>query len=150
MPEFYGKTRPIQAEKSSLQRLSALNRREIDRSAPIQANCICSANHFQPKILSEKLIFRPDCGSWASEPLPNEALPGRCRRAWHNRRREHDPLGEGQPCTWRTRLIEVAALVRESTRRVVVQLSSSWPYLHHYWRVAEQLIAGVRPAYDSG
>jgi len=84
------------------------------------------------------------------EPLPNEALPGRRRRAWHNRRREHDPLGEGQPCTWRTRLIKVAALVHESTRRVVVQLSSSWPYLHHYWRVAEQLIAGVRPALDSG
>jgi hypothetical protein len=84
------------------------------------------------------------------EPLPNEALPGRRRRAWHNRRREHDPLGEGQPCTWRTRLIKVAALVRESTRRVVVQLSSSWPYLHHYWRVAEQLIAGSHPAFDSG
>lgn len=84
------------------------------------------------------------------EPLPNEALPGRRRRAWHNRRREHDPLGEGQPCTWRTRLIKVAALVRESTRRVVVQLSSSWPYLHHYWRVAKQLIAGARPAFDSG
>jgi hypothetical protein len=84
------------------------------------------------------------------ESLPNEALPGRRRRAWHNRRREHDPLGEGQPCTWRTRLIKVAALVRESTRRVVVQLSSSWPYLHHYRRVAEQLIAGARPAFDSG
>jgi len=84
------------------------------------------------------------------EPLPNEGLPGRRRRAWHNHRREHDPLGEGQPCTWRTRLIKVAALVHESTRRVVVQLSSSWPYLHHYWRVAEQLIAGARPAFDSG
>ncbi len=84
------------------------------------------------------------------EPLPNEALPDRRRRAWHNRRRQHDPLGEGQPCTWRTRLIKVAALVRESTRRVVVQLSSNWPYLHHYWRVAEQLLAGARPAFESG
>jgi hypothetical protein len=83
------------------------------------------------------------------EPLPTEALPGRRRRAWQNRRREHDPLGEGQPCTWRTRLIKVAAIVRESTRRVVVQLSSSWPYLDHYRRVTEQIIAGHRPAFDS-
>ena len=50
----------------------------------------------------------------------------------HNRRRERDPLGQGQPCTWRTRLVKVAALVYESTRRVVVRLSSSWPYLGHY------------------
>ena len=84
------------------------------------------------------------------EPLPTEALPGRRRRTWHNRRREHDPLGEGQPCTWRTRLIKVAATVRESTRRVIVQLSSSWPYLNHYRRVAEQLTTGGQPAFDSG
>jgi hypothetical protein len=84
------------------------------------------------------------------ESLPTEALPGARRRAWHNRRREHDPLGEGQPCTWRTRLIKVAATVRESTRRVVVQISSSWPYLNHYRQVAAHLIAGHRPALDSG
>jgi hypothetical protein len=86
----------------------------------------------------------------AGEPLPTEALAGRRHRTWHNRRRDHDPLGEGQPCTWRTRLIKVAAIVRESTRRVVVQLSSSWPHLDHYRRVAEQLIAGHRPSFDSG
>ena len=59
--------------------------------------------------------------------FPVEALAGRQRRRWHNRRREYDPLGEGQPCTWRTRLIKVAARIRETTRRVVVQLSASWP-----------------------
>lgn len=75
------------------------------------------------------------------EDMPTETLAGQRRRAWHNRRREHDPLGEGHPCTWRTRLIKVAATVRESTRRVVVQLSSSWPYLKHYRRVSEQLLA---------
>lgn len=80
------------------------------------------------------------------EPLPTEALAGQRRRAWHNRRRRHDPLGEGQPCTWRTRLIKVAATVRQTTRRFVVQLSSSWPYLNHYRRVAEQLAAAL----DSG
>jgi hypothetical protein len=72
--------------------------------------------------------------------LPNEALTGRSRRRLHNRRRERDPLGEGQPCTWRTRLIKVAAFVYETTRRVMVQLSSSWPYLDHYRKVSQHLL----------
>jgi len=83
------------------------------------------------------------------DDLPLETLPGRRRRAWHNRRREHDPLGEGHPCTWRTRLIKVAATVHESTRRVVVRLSSSWPYLEHYRRVAEQLLRGNQALFDT-
>jgi hypothetical protein len=85
----------------------------------------------------------------SSDDLPVETLPGRRRRAWHNQRRKHDPLGEGHPCTWRTRLIKVAATVRESTRRIVVQLSSSWPYLGHYRRVAEQLLLADRPVFDT-
>jgi hypothetical protein len=72
--------------------------------------------------------------------VPAEALAGRERRAYHNHRREHDPLGQGQPCTWRTRLIKVAALVTESTRRVVVRLSASWPYLGHYQQVGERVL----------
>lgn len=63
-----------------------------------------------------------------SQEVPTEALAGRQRRQWHNRRREHDPLGQGQPCTWRTRLIKVAARVCETMRRVLVELPSSWPY----------------------
>ena len=43
----------------------------------------------------------------AGNDVPVEALPGRQRRGWQNHRREHDPLGKGQPCTWRTRLIKV-------------------------------------------
>jgi hypothetical protein len=73
--------------------------------------------------------------------LPPEALTGRRRRQWHNRRREHDPLGEGQPCTWRTRLIKVAACVVERTRHVIVQLSSSWPHLNHYQQVSETILS---------
>ena len=76
----------------------------------------------------------------ANQDVPDEALAGRQRRQHHNRRREHDPLGEGQPCTWRTRLIKVAASVFETTRRVVVQLSSSWPYLSHYQQVSQQIL----------
>lgn len=82
--------------------------------------------------------------------IPVEAWAGRRRRSWHNHRREHDPLGEGQPCTWRTRLIKVAARVRETTRRVVVQLSASWPYLPHFQKVLQRLLASPPLAPDSG
>jgi len=81
--------------------------------------------------------------------LTVEALPGRRRRQWHNRRRERDPLGEGHPCTWRTRLIKVAATVQESTRRVIVRLSFSRPYLPHFRPVAEGLLANDQAAFDS-
>ncbi len=73
--------------------------------------------------------------------LPDEALTGRQRRQLHNRRRDRDPLGEGQPCTWRTRLIKVAARVTERARRVLVELSGSWPYLEHYRCVSDQVLA---------
>ena len=75
------------------------------------------------------------------EEVPVEAFAGHQRRDWHNRRRERDPLGEGQPCTWRTRLIKVAARVRETSRRVVVELSASWPYLDHFEQVIRRLLA---------
>jgi hypothetical protein len=80
--------------------------------------------------------------------VPAEALAGRQRRQWHNRRREQDPLGKGQPCTWRTRLIKVAAQVRQTTRRVVVELSSSWPYLDHYREIGQRLLGNRRISCD--
>ena len=67
----------------------------------------------------------------ATPEVPVEALAGRSRRQHHNRRRTHDPLGQGQPCTWRTRLIKVAALVYESTaprrRAALCQLALPGP-----------------------
>jgi hypothetical protein len=85
----------------------------------------------------------------SSEEVPAEALAGRQRRRWHNRRREHDPLGEAQPCTWRTRLIKVAAGVRETARRVHVELSSSWPYLKHFQQASQQVLALSQAALDT-
>ncbi|MGA2035665.1 MAG: IS1380 family transposase [Thermoguttaceae bacterium] len=82
--------------------------------------------------------------------IPTEALGGSQRRQWHNRRREHDPLGEGQPCTWRTRLIKVAARVHQNTRRVIVELSSSWPYLEHFRKVGQRLMELQQASPDSG
>ncbi len=85
----------------------------------------------------------------ATQEVPLKALSGRSRRAHHNRRRTHDPLGQGQPCTWRTRLIKVAALVYESTRRVVVRLSASWPYLGHYQQVGQRVLTLRRASLDT-
>lgn len=75
----------------------------------------------------------------APAALPAEALAGEERRRHFRLRRQRDPLGEGQPCTWRTLLIKVAAEVIRSTRRVVVRLSGSWPHLDHFRRVCARL-----------
>jgi hypothetical protein len=68
--------------------------------------------------------------------LPTEALDEPGRRRFFNKRRERDPLGEGFACTWRTRLIKVAAEVVTRARRVVVRLSGSWPHLDHFLQVS--------------
>jgi Transposase DDE domain group 1 len=68
--------------------------------------------------------------------LPTEAIDEPDRKRFFNRRRERDPLGEGFACTWRTRLIKVAAEVITRARRVVVRLSGSWPHLDHFLRVS--------------
>lgn len=69
-------------------------------------------------------------------PLPAEALDEPDRRRFFNRRRKRDPLGEGFACTWRTRLIKVAAEVITRTRRVIVRLSGSWPHLEHLLQIS--------------
>jgi hypothetical protein len=78
-------------------------------------------------------------------PLPAELLDEPDRKRFFNRRREHDPLGEGFACTWRTRLIKVAAEVIVSARRVLIRLSGTWPYLDHFEHVSRAVL-GVRPA----
>lgn len=86
---------------------------------------------------------------FADAEVPGEAATGRSRRQRHNRRRERDPLGEGHPGTWRTRLIKVAARVSERARRVLVEVSGNWPYLEHYRRVSDQVLAFSAPSCDS-
>lgn len=74
-------------------------------------------------------------------PIPAEALDQPHRRGYFNLRRMLDPLGEGQPETWRMRLIKVAAEIIVSTRRVLVRLSGNWPYLNHYAQVSDAVLA---------
>jgi len=82
--------------------------------------------------------------------LPREALAGRARRQFFNRRRQRDPLGEGHACTWRMRLIKVAARVTETTRRVVVGLSGSWPHLEDYRQISQRILDLAPRALESG
>lgn len=69
--------------------------------------------------------------------FPTEAIDEPERKKFFNKRRERDPLGEGFACTWRTRLIKVAAEIVTRTRRVIVRLSASWPYIDEFLRISQ-------------
>ena len=86
----------------------------------------------------------------ARAELPREALAQPARRRFFNQRRERDPLGEGHPCTWRMRLVKVAARIKETTRRMFVQLSGSWPFLDHYRRVSQAVLERSVTGIDTG
>jgi hypothetical protein len=75
--------------------------------------------------------------------LPTEALDQPARREFFNKRRHRDPLGEGFACTWRSRLIKVAAEVVTRCRRVIVRLSGSWPHRDQFLKVS-QAVSRVR------
>lgn len=59
--------------------------------------------------------------------------------------RQSDALPEvlrcGQPCTWRTLVIKVAAIVIQTTRRVIVKLASNWPWWRHYRTVGQRALS---------
>jgi hypothetical protein len=74
-------------------------------------------------------------------PLPAEALDEPLRRKFFQRHRHHDPLREGFACTWRTRLIKVAAQVITRARRVILRISSSWPHVDDLLRVSRSVMA---------
>ena len=46
-----------------------------------------------------------------------------------------------QPCTWRTMIIKVAAVVIQTTRRVVVQLAANWPWWPPYQAVSRRILS---------
>lgn len=81
----------------------------------------------------------PEALGLEKEP-PVEAMNEKARRKYFNRRRRKDVLGQGQPATWRTRLMKVAVTVSVTTRRVLVKISGSWPYLEHFRMVSGQIL----------
>lgn len=50
-------------------------------------------------------------------------------------------LRVGQPCTWRLKLIKVAAEIVQTTRRIVVKLAANWPWGVLYESVAARALA---------
>lgn len=76
--------------------------------------------------------------------VPAAALPEPERKRYQNARRRRDPLGEGQPATWRLLLINVAASVAASCRRIVIRLSGSWPNQAFFEQVRQHVCR--RPA----
>lgn len=50
-------------------------------------------------------------------------------------------LRVGQPCTWRTHVIKVAAEVLQTTRRIVVRLAAQWPWWPTYQAVGRRALA---------
>ncbi len=76
--------------------------------------------------------------------VPLAALPEPTRKQYQNARRRRDPLGEGQPATWRLLVIKVAAAAVESCRRIVIRLSGSWPHRELFERIRQHV--GRRPA----
>jgi hypothetical protein len=77
--------------------------------------------------------------------FPVEAIDEPARKRFFNKRRERDPLGEGFACTWRTRLIKVAAELITRARRVIVRLSGSWPHLDHFLQVSRRVMTPSVP-----
>jgi hypothetical protein len=76
--------------------------------------------------------------------VPTVALPEPERKQYQNARRRQDPLGEGQPATWRLLLIKVAATVVVSCRRIVIRLSGSWPNRSYFEQIHQHVCR--RPA----
>lgn len=76
--------------------------------------------------------------------VPVASLPEPERKRYQNARRRQDPLGEGQPGTWRLLLIKVAATVIVSCRRIVVRLSGSWPHRNLFEHISQHVYS--RPA----
>jgi hypothetical protein len=76
--------------------------------------------------------------------VPVASLPQPERKRYQNARRRQDPLGEGQPATWRLLLIKVASSVIVSCRRIVVRLSGSWPNREFFERISRHVSS--RPA----
>ena len=62
-----------------------------------------------------------------------------------NASRDHQSLPQilrvGQPCTWRSMLIKVAAVVVQSARRIVVKLAGNWPWWTMYQSVGKRALS---------
>lgn len=86
--------------------------------------------------VEESIVVESEDSPSLPAPANKSFKETKADRKVHNDRRKRDPLGEGHPCTWRTLIIKVAARILVSTRRMVLQLSASWPHLKYFQQVA--------------
>lgn len=82
--------------------------------------------------------------SESDKPINRSFTETKAERKAHNDRRKRDPLGEGHPCTWRSLVIKVAGRITVTFRRVILELSASWPNLKFFRQVSEA-ISGFHP-----
>jgi Transposase DDE domain group 1 len=52
-------------------------------------------------------------------------------------------LQTGQPCTWQTTVIKVAAIIVQTTRRVAVKVAANWPWWPIYQAVAARSLSVI-------
>jgi Transposase DDE domain group 1 len=90
-----------------------------------------------------QLVKLPEPVTEPTAEVPSEAAVGEQRKRQFNQRRQRDVLGEGQPQTWREHVIKVAVRVISSSRRVVIELSSVWPYLEEFQQLMQRLWAAL-------
>ncbi len=100
--------------------------------------------------MTDPSVIESSSAADSATMLPLEAQPASVKKRYQQRRRQCDPLGEGQPCTWRSLVIKVAAEVTVSARRIVVRLSSSWPNQEYFQHVCSRLFAHIRPDPTTG
>jgi hypothetical protein len=77
--------------------------------------------------------------------IPDEALQGEERRQHFNDRRRRDALGEAQPLTWRVVVIKAVVRVAAVGKRIVVELSRSWPHLEAFRQTLMRLLGPLEP-----
>lgn len=88
-----------------------------------------------------QLVAKPPLPPHVEPDLPLEARPLPQKRRHWSQRRQADPLGEGQACTWRTLVIKVAARIIVTARRVRVLLSTAWPHWRYYLAASRAVVA---------
>jgi hypothetical protein len=76
--------------------------------------------------------------------VPVEALASETRKQYQNASRRENPLGRGQLTTWRLLLMNVAASVVVSCRRIVARFSGTWPNRAFFEQISQHV--SRRPA----
>ena len=87
------------------------------------------ANNGRTSIFTSELILDTHAYNLLNAVRDSEYVPAELRNA--------------QPARWRTRLIKVTARVIQSTRRIVLEVSSSWPHWDQFTTVSKRTLRAL-------